>query len=486
MKQYILGIDIGTTGTKTLLFSSDGELLGRAYREYSLTTPKVGWSEQSAEDWWQAVVETVREVCCQEDIAQNVVAISLSTQGGTVVPVDNDGHSLRPAIVWNDQRSAALKETFMEEVGGDDVMYATTGWHLGNGLPALAIRWLRENEPDVFKQTKFFLTVPDYISMKLTGIPAIDLSNAGINQLSNIRCGIYDEKLLNFSGVHEKQLAKIVHSGEKIGQLTKMAAHELGLNTKTVLVSGAHDQYAVAIGAGATNAGDILIGSGTCWVVTAMNESPDFDSCLSQSVAAVPGLWGSLQSLSSGGVCLDWLRKYVGKEQEMSYDVINREVIHRKAAEDGLFFYPFTGKAGGKQKLKRASFIGLDLSHDRFHLALAVMEGVVFQILWMMETFKAKPSKEGIILSGGASKSPVWAQLVADISGLPVRIPEVADLACVGAAVMAGVGCGLYENVENGYRQLAVKEHILQPNLAKTKVLAPLFAEYKRKAELLI
>lgn len=482
MEKYLLGVDVGTTGTKAMLFSENGKVISHAYKGYSLSTPSIGLSEQNAEDWYDAVVETIRKVCCDEKIKNNVLAISLSTQGGTLVPTDGDFNPLRPAIVWNDSRCEKQKEDFITEVGGDDFMYNTCGWHLGNKLPALTIRWIKENEPEIFDATKYFLTVPDYISAKLTGRPAVDLSNAGINQLCDIKTHTYNSKILNFCNVDTKKLPELVPSGKKIGNLTSDAAKELGLSTDTVLVSGAHDQYAVALGAGATKAGDMLIGSGTCWVVTAIGKEPDFASGLSQSVAATPGMWGSLQSLSSGGVCLDWLRKNIIKE-EISYKTIDEITATKKAAEEGLYFYPFSGKCCDKKRFKKASFVGMDLSHDCFSLARAVMEGVVFQILWIMEGFKTKPSKDGIILSGGATKSPVWAQLLADISGLPVKIPEVADLACVGAAIMAGVGCGLFENEESGYKKLAVGEKVLMPDKDKTEIYSALFSDYKKIAE---
>lgn len=485
MKQYLLGIDVGTTGTKTLLFSADGDLIGHAYRGYPLSTPNVGWSEQQPQDWWQAVVDTVKEVCADKEIGQNVAAISLSLQGGTIVPTDKSGNPLCPAIVWNDGRCTEEKEAFLREFGSADRMYQATGWDLTNGLPALAIRWLKENKPEVFGQAAYFLSVPDYISMKMTGTLAVDLSDAGINQLCDIRRREYDEDLLSFAGIQREQLPSILPSGTAVGHLTPEAAEELGLSENTVLVTGAHDQYAVALGAGACSDGDILIGSGTCWVVTAISENPDFASGLSQSVAAVPGMWGSLQSLSSGGICLDWLRNKVSGEGTLSYDLLNQEVAARKAAENGLFFYPFSGKSGKDSNFTKASFVGLDIAHDRFDMARAVMEGIVFQVLWMMESFKAKPGEDGIILAGGASKSPVWAQLLADISGLPVRIPEVADLACVGAAILAGVGCGIYPDAQAGYRSLAVKERVLHPDLSRTEMYRPLFLQYKNIAEVL-
>ena len=481
--KYLLGIDVGTTGTKMLLFADDGKLVGHAYRGYPISNPQVGWCEQDAEDWWQAVVETVREVCTTDEIAANVAAISLSLQGGTIVPVDAQGNALRPAIVWNDSRFASQVEDFRREVGDDDAMYCRTGWHLSNILPAMAIRWIKDNQPEIFAKTDMFLSVPDYISMKMTGVAAVDLSDAGINQLCDIQAGEYDEKLLAFAGVSRDKLAQIVHSGDLIGNLTENAAKELGLTSSTVLVAGAHDQYAVALGAGATNAGDIMIGSGTCWVVTAISDAADFSTGLSQSVAAVPGMWGALESLSSGGICLDWFRKHIANN--LSYDELNRELECRKAAEDGLFFFPFSGLYDTRKRFQKATFLGLDLSHDRMDMARAIMEGVVFQTRWIMESFSTKPAETGIILAGGASKSPVWSQLVADICGLPVRIPEVADLACVGAAVMAGVGCGIFPDMHSGYKRLAVDERILQPRTEMTAVYAKLFEEYKHKAAVL-
>ena len=485
MSRYLLGIDVGTTGTKAMLFSEDGKIEGQAYRSYPMHTPNIGWSEQNPLDWWKAVVETVREVCSQPGVGEAVLGISLSTQGGTTVVVDGDFQASRPAMVWNDKRCQAENQEYLDEVGFARSMYEKTGWFLGFGLNALHIRWMKKNEPEAFGKTKMFLSVPDYISYKMTGKAVIDLSNAGINQLGNISQGKYDKDILRFIGISEDQLPRICKSGEVIGHLTQEAATELGLTTNAVLSAGAHDQYAAALGAGACKAGDIFVGSGTCWVITCIGDELDFDSGLSQSVAAVPGKYGSLCSLSSGGVCLEWLRRNVmlgEDEKQISYATIDKETANRKAAEEKLFFYPFAGKATSDQRLKRGSFVGLDLSHDRYHMARAVMEGVAFQIVWMMESFKVKPSQDGLILSGGASKSQVWAQILADVANLPVRIPAVADLTCVGAAILAGVGCGIYQDAQEGYRKLAVGDRVVYPNAERALMYADRMQEYRKLA----
>lgn len=488
MKRYLLGIDVGTTGTKTILFSEDGELIGSAYRPYDLSSPKVGMNEQNPEDWWRAIVETVRESVPSPEIGKNVAAISLSLQGGTVVPVDEHFTPLRPAIVWNDARCEKERAEFIKDFGSARVIYEKTGWELDPGLPVLQIRWMRENEPEIFAKAAMFLTVPDYVSAKMTGIPAVDPSDAGINQFYNIREGKYDADLLAFAGIREEQLAKVIRSGECIGHLTAEAAAELGLSEDAVLVTGAHDQYAVALGAGAMKAGDILIGSGTAWVVTALGDKPDFESSLAQSVAAIPGMWGSLLSLSSGGVSLEWWRRKLTVQdggEKIPFSVIDAEAETRHAADDGLFFYPFSGKCRDDADFTKGTLVGLDLSHDRFDIAAAIMEGVVFQAVWMMESFAVKPSADGLKLAGGASKSPIWTKMLANIANLPVRIPEVADLACVGAAVLAGVGGGIYKDAADGYDKLAIRETVVYPDADEAAKYAKHFETYKKNAEAL-
>ncbi|MBR6772311.1 MAG: hypothetical protein IKM29_02845 [Clostridia bacterium] len=482
--RYLLGIDVGTTGTKTLLFSEKGQLVSGAYKGYETSKPCVGYSEQDPEDWWNAVKETVRKVISEGNIGENVAGIAMSVQGGTLVPVDKEFRPVRPAIVWNDIRCVAEVEQWEAMGYTDGDMYTKTGWHLLPGLNAMQIRWLSANEPEVFAKTEMFLSVPDYMAYRLTGRAALDHSNIGINQLGNICEGGYDGDILAFAGIGREKLPGIVASGEVIGKITEKAAAELGISPNAVLVSGAHDQYAVALGAGASRGGDILIGSGTCWVVTCIGDEPDFESNLSQSVAAAPGKWGTLWSLSSGGVCLEWLKNSV-MGGEVSYAELDEKAEKLRAAEDGLFFFPFTGRANGEASFTKGSFVGLDLSHDRFNIARAVMEGVVFQICWMMEAFKARECVSGLKLAGGASKSRVWAQMLADVSGLPVRIPEVADMASVGAAILAGVGSGVFASREEGYSALAVGEKLIVPDPARTEIYRPLFEEYKRCARAL-
>jgi len=485
--RYLLGVDVGTTGTKTILFREDGNIIGQAYCAYPTYTPKVCHSEQNPMDWWNAVCTTVKTVCQDPQSRKRIAAIALSTQGGTMVGLDADGRAVRPAIVWNDKRCTEELQ-ILKNTPLDVDIYQMSGWKASASMPMLHCCWLRKHEPGNFDKIRMYLSVPDYLAWKMTGVAAVDISNAGICRFVDIREKRYHRTLLNHAGLKEEQLAKVVGSGEPIGMLTESAAEALNLSTDVLLVSGAHDQYAVALGAGACSPGDILIGTGTSWVVTSLSDAPDFNSGLAQSVSAVPGMWGSLKSLSSGGMCLEWWRKNLVREASgelLPFDVINEEVASRKAGADGLFFYPFSGQCSKQKSFCKASFVGMDPSYDRFHLARAIMEGVAFQSLWMMERFRSQPSEEGIKMAGGGTKSRLWCQMVANTANMPVRIPKTADLACVGAAVLAGVGCGIYENAKDGYGKLAVEDSVIAPESEQVPVYQEMFAQYKQVAGLL-
>ena len=489
-KNYLLGIDVGTTGAKALLFSDRGERIASAYRGYPLIAPGIGMCEQRATDWTDAVVEIVREVCANPEHAQNVRGISLSTQGGTIVPVDENFQPLANAIVWSDARCAGDKGEFNESLG-EGYVYQTCGWHLNRGLPAMQLKRMRRESPEIFEKARYFLSVPDFVSAFLTGRPAVDLSNAGINHLCAIRNGKYDSRILEFIGVREDQLAELIPSCHPIGALTKEAAEKLGLNENVVVSSGAHDQYAVALGAGICASGDAVIGTGTAWVVTALRDEPDFESGFAQSISATDGKWGTMLSISTGGVCLDWLRKQVLNAKdgtELDYETLNALVAERdEPGAGGLKFYPYFNGAGAPESDNacKATLLGLDLSHDRGHVARAVMEGVACQIVWALRAMEKRQPMKRLFLAGGATKSEVWTNMIAEIAGREIHVSEIADLACAGAAMMAGVGCGLFENTEAAAKAIAPGGRVVTPDPERAEQYRKVFDEYQRGARAL-
>ena len=489
-KNYLLGIDVGTTGAKALLFSDRGERIASAYRGYPLIAPGIGMCEQRATDWTDAVVEIVREVCANPEHAQNVRGISLSTQGGTIVPTDENFQPLANAIVWSDARCAGDKGEF-DEFLGKGYVYQTCGWHLNLGLPAMQLKRMRRESPEIFEKARYFLSVPDFVSAFLTGRPAVDLSNAGINHLCAIRNGKYDSRILEFIGVREEQLAELIPSCHPIGTLTKEAAEKLGLNENVVVSSGAHDQYAVALGAGICASGDAVIGTGTAWVVTALRDEPDFESGFAQSISATDGKWGTMLSISTGGVCLDWLRKQVLNAKDgtpLDYETLNALVAERdEPGARGLKFYPYFNGAGAPESDNacKATLLGLDLSHDRGHVARAVMEGVACQIVWALRAMEKRQPMKRLFLAGGATKSEVWTNMIAEIAGREIHVSEIADLACAGAAMMAGVGCGLFESTEAAAKAIAPGGRVVTPDPERAEQYRRVFDEYQRGARAL-
>lgn len=491
MTEYLLGIDVGTTGTKCILLRDDGSIAAHAYAPLHLQAPAIGRSEQRAQDWWASLVHTVRETLAAAGVqaAPQVRAICLSTQGGTMLPADRQGNPLGPAVVWNDTRCAQQQADLVRQLG-PDYMYRVTGWPLMPGLNALQIAWLRQNQPDIFKKAAYFFSVADYLAYQMTGRAVVDLSNAGINQLLNIHTLSYDEKILDFAGIDAARLAVLVPSGQPVGHLTQAAAQALGLSADVLLVAGAHDQYAACLGAGMTSPGDILIGSGTAWVVTALQSKPDLSKGFAQSLAAAPGQWGSLVALSSGGVCLDWLMLQVlanqGTAAKVDYEQLNEQVTKSAPTAGGLMFFPyFTGAFPLPLDGMRATFAGLDLSHGRYDLARAVMEGVGYHIAWVLEYFRSAGNCGKLILSGGATKSPVWRQMIADMANMPVYVPQQADLPCVGAAILAGTGSGLFASIGQGIEKAVAKPVVLEPTAQGAAQYAGYHRLYRYRAQAL-
>lgn len=465
----MLGIDVGTTGTKTLLMDTAGALLGSAYQGYESTHGRPDTCEQNPADWWDAVAATVREAVGSPERARRVAAVSLSTQGGTLVPADRNGEPVCPAIVWNDTRCGEEMRAFGARFG-EDYLYRVSGWSLQPGLNAMQIAWLRKNDRALFERAELFLSVPDYIAMKLTGKAVIDPSNAGINQLMSLERKDWEDEILDYLGITRRRLPKIADSGAVIGTLQPSAAQALGLPEDVLVAAGGHDQYCAALGAGAVDGGDILVASGTAWVVTAISEEPRFDNPAhpNQSLHTVPGKWGALLSLESGGVCLEWLRKKLSALRAgapLSLKEIDEGAAQCPAGSNGALFYPYITPATYPPEAEGcpSTLLGLTITQDGFAVARAVMEGVVYQVLWMLEAFGERP-EGGLVLTGGAAKSALWTQILADAAGVPVLVPGIADTACVGAAVLAGIGAGLFRDARQGSRAMASQTRAVYPN----------------------
>jgi len=490
----LLGLDVGTTATKALLFDLAGNIVASASYPYDLIMPCSGWVEQDPEDLWRGVVETSRAVLSRVSTKDRILAVSQSSQAGTTIPADAEGRPVCNAISWMDQRAGQQAQRVRERWGSNFIRM-TTGWTLWEGLPLQHIAWLRDNRPDIFGAARYFFFVNDFITYRLTGRSCMNPSDAGITQLMNVATGDWDERLLEIAGVRHEQLSPVHPSGHVVGRLTPAASEATGLPQDVLVVNGAHDQYCAAVGTGVTRPGPTLLSCGTAWVMLAVPESLEvgLSSGMNISCHAVEGRWGALRSLGGVGRSLEWLLDNIwgranarGRPGNL-YDAVNKAVARSRVGANGLFFLPPTGGHASSIGTAQGGFVGLTLSHSRSDLARAVMEGVAFELRWALEEIRAAGVQVAEFkMVGGAAQSPMWPQIVADVTGVPVALPTVRQAAARGAAILAGVGVGVFADPEAGFIAFRGQETQLEPIPENCIQYNALFHTYQELYELLV
>ena len=481
----LLGLDVGTTATKALLLNVEGEAVASASYSYGLITPREDWVEQDPEELWRAVVATCRKVLERVSPRDRVLALSISAQAGTTIPMDAHGRPVCNAISWMDHRAHQQAEQVRRAIG-DGKVYEVSGWQLGDGLPLLHISWLRQCAPEIFASARYFLFVNDFIVYKLTGQLCMDPSDAGITQLYNIAEGRWDEDMLEIAGIEPDQLSPMQDSGVVVGQLTAESSRETGLPQSVLVINGAHDQYCAALGAGVLKPGDVMLSCGTAWVILCLTEQLSLDPKrrLSISRHAIPSKWGALKSMGGVGACMEWFlhNLWMGAATRSDlYAELNRCANSVPPGSRGLIFLP---SSGGYGRGSRGAFIGLTLSHSRGDMARAVMEGIAFELRWMMEIVReAGVESRQLRMVGGAAASPVWPKIVADTMHLPVVLPSATQAASCGAALLAGVGSGAFPSPEAGYQILSGQETRLEPDRENSKRYDELFGIYRAASQ---
>jgi sugar (pentulose or hexulose) kinase len=467
MGEYVIGVDVGTTATKGMLVSRSGEIVRTASRTYELIKPDSVRTEQRAEDWWRTLVEVVRECTSGPDLNKRdqVVALSVSTQGGSMVPVDAHGNPLSNAIVWLDRRGQAQRAHLLSRYD-DEFFYRKTGFHLGTGLNLVAIAWVRDNDKELFQRTHKFLSTQDYLNLHLTGTPAIDYTNAAMTQLMDVASGEWDEALLEAAGIGQERLASILQAGALVGSLTTTASEQLGLSTSVQVYNGAHDQYCAAVGSGTFELGDLMLSTGTAWVILGVFDGPVYDA--EAGVAprrhVVTGLWGSLASLPTAGLSMEWFRYGFAQRRETAEGVviesfadIDRQAATRMKKAGSVLVYPYLRGSTFPTRSSdvRACIMGLGLEHDRYDIALATMECVAFEARRLIERFQQLGCSRSVRVLGGAARSDLWAGIIAHVTGGRVIRLKQADAACLGAAIIAGSESGVFSSYQHGYSQMS-------------------------------
>ncbi len=456
-----LGIDIGTSGTKTLAMREDGKIIASASAEYSLLCPKPGWSEQHPEDWWQATIKTVRKVLKQGKIKpKDVKGIGLSGQMHGSVFLDKSDKVIRPALLWNDQRTAAECDEIEQRAGGRKKLIKMVANPALTGFTAPKILWLRNHEPRNYNKTKKILLPKDYIRLRLTGEFATEVSDASGTLLLDVKKRRWSKPLLSKLEIDPKLLPAVYESEDVSGKLTEATGKLLGLPAGVPVVGGGGDQAAGAIGNGIVKRGTISATLGTSGVVFAHSDHVEIDAAgrVHTFCHAVRGKWHVMGVVLSAGGSLQWYRNQLGeaeiKEAKRKkidpYELITQQAKQAPAGCEGLYFLPYlTGeRTPHADPHARAAWIGLSLRHGRPHLIRSVMEGSTYAMRDSLEIIKEMniPVRE-IRLSGGGAKSQFWKEMQADIYGQKVVTINAEEGPAYGVALLAAAGTGAYKNV---------------------------------------
>ncbi len=456
-----LGIDIGTSGTKTLAVNARGKILAHAMSEYPCYHPKPLWSEQDPDDWWNATVKTVRSVMKKAKLkAADVRAIGLSGQMHGSVFLDKNNRVVRRALLWNDQRTAAECEEIEKRAGGRQRLIEMVANPALTGFTAPKILWLRNHEPKNFAKTVKVLLPKDEIRRRLTGEFATEVSDASGMLLLDVAHRRWSKELLAKLDLDEKLLGRCYESEEITGQLTREAASELGLSTDCVVVGGAGDCAAGAVGNGIVRAGVLSTSIGTSGVVFVHSESPQVDpqGRLHTFCHAVRGKWHMMGVTLAAGGSLQWFRNTLcdlmdagARRKKLDcYDILTQEAANVPAGSEGLFFLPYLAgeRTPHADPLARGAFVGLTLKHTRGHLVRAIMEGVTYSLrdsLEIIETLGV--SVKQIRASGGGARSAFWRQMQADALGKTVVSMAADEGPAYGVALLAAVGAGEFKDV---------------------------------------
>lgn len=456
---YYLGIDIGTSGTKTLVMNEAGDILAEATQNYPLHSPKPLWTEQDPEDWWLATVATVRAVMKKARLKPaDVKAIGLSGQMHGSVFLDKNGQVIRKALLWNDQRTEAECAEIESRAGGRKKLIQMVANPALTGFTAPKILWLRNKEPRNFAKLAKVLLPKDDVRRRLTGEFATDVSDASGMLLLDVAKRNWSGKLLSKLELDPSLFAKCYESEEVTGNLTKAAATLLGLTTDCVVVGGAGDCAANAVGTGVVSSGVLSTSIGTSGIMFVHSDEVQIDPLgrLHTFCHAVHGKWHMMGVSLTGGGALQWLTEKVcadlkGKGKTSPYDVLTTEAAAVPHGCEGLFFLPYLAgeRTPHADPHARGCFIGLTLKHERGHLARSVMEGVGYAMRDSLEIIQSlKVPVKQIRASGGGSKSPLWRQIQADVFGQDVVTINAEQGPAYGVALLAAVGAGAYKNIE--------------------------------------
>jgi xylulokinase len=455
MGSLILAHDLGTTGNKASLFDASGHLLASATSAYDTAYPRAAWAEQDPADWWDAVASSTRQLFAQSAVApEDVAVVSFSGQMMGCLPVDDRGMPLRSAIIWADQRAEAEAEHLAAALSPERV-YRITGHRASASYTAAKILWLRQHQPDIFRQAHRFLQAKDYAVFRLTGLYATDYSDASGTNLFDLQERRWSDEILDSLDLAPELLPSAVPSSTVVGYVTQAAAEETGLRAGTPVVIGGGDGACATAGAGVVQRGDAYCYIGSSSWIAFVSRDPLYDPLQRTFTFAHldPAYLFPTGTMQCAGGSFDWLERLLrGDAETRQYAELDALAANVEPGAEGLLFLPYLigERSPHWNPRARGSFVGLTMAHGRAEMARAVLEGVALNLRIILDAFRQQgaPIRELRVIGGGA-RSPLWRQILADVLNLPLlRAQLTVEATSLGAAVAGGVGVGLFDGYD--------------------------------------
>lgn len=467
---YVVGIDASTTATKAVLVDESGTVVGIGMAEYDYDVPHPLWSEQDPALWWDGTIAAIRSVLATTRIApESISAVGLTGQMHGLVLLDERESVLRPALLWNDQRTAAECDLIRSAIGPERLV-RITGNDALTGFTAPKLVWVRDHEPGVWARVAHVLLPKDYVRLRLTGEHAIDKADGAGTQLFDLAARDWSSEVVDALGIDPAWLPPTFEGPAVTGTVTAEAAEATGLRAGTPVVAGGGDQSANAVGVGAVDPGVVALSLGTSGVIFAATAAPLYEphGRVHAFCHAVPGRWHMMAVMLSAAGSLRWFRDALAPGTEFA-DLVEPAAEVRPGS-DGLLFLPYlTGeRSPHPDPLARGAFVGLTIGHDRRHLTRAVLEGVAFGLRDGLDLMSAAgmPAPSQIRASGGGIVSPLWRQILADVLEADIATVNTSEGAAYGAAVLAAVGAGWFATVGAATERLVVATVAASPGPA--------------------
>ncbi len=493
MVAAVIGIDVGTSSTKAIIFDLEGNEVSRASSHpYHNSLPEPGWVEQDPEEIWNALITTIHEAIINTPQSVEVQSIAMSVQSGSLIPADEFGRPTYQMITWLDGRSEGIVQEWKSE-GVEKWVKQKSGWSLYPSLCLPTIAWIKRYNPLVGAKSKYFFSLNDFLVFRLTGKMITNPSNAGGMQLVNIHTSQWDRKLTSLAGIEPENLSTLMPSVAVIAPLLPEICLRTGLPNKVLLVNGGHDQGCTALGTGITEPGKWLLACGTAWVFTGVQNTSDMEHLppeLDLNFHVPSGRWTVSQSLGGLGASFEyWFNKTylstnASESREKMLLILNEEMLHT-VTDPKLIFLPMTGGHADPATTRRGGFLGMQLSHTRADFARAIMESAAYELKWAIQPIlQANYSIDQFWMVGGAAHSSIWSQILADTCEVPISLPDFDNWSALGAAIIAGLGIGAFSSLENAMEIFRKPEKIIYPQADRINVCQQSFREYQRLVEL--